>query len=394
MKGLIKAGDNVFIQGGQMTPKALVQQLWATGIGVTVLHRNIDSPIEYPDNVKVRNLFVGKTARHTLVSDQGDYMPMSLSLIPKSIREGVIPVNVAMVSVSTPDEAGMVSIGSSVDITPAALEAASVRIAQVNSNVPRVCGHKYSLSYFTKLIVADDPIPEPPQVEADAEQKQIAKNVAGLIEDGSTVQMGIGAISSYVGKELCGHRGLSVLTEMITDSVIDMVETGAVTSPVVTAFAVCSSAGLQKIVDNPMFEFKSIDYTNSFSNIAGSNKFCAVNNILEVDLTGNTVCDTIGTAHVSGIGGQHDFTVAAPYSTGGKSFLCLKSTTTDGQSRIVPKLKPGAGSTVPRHAVDYIVTEYGAVKLMGLTLRERAYALISVAHPDALPSLLEAINDI
>jgi len=387
----IKSGDSVFIHGGQMMPTALVNELVNHSEsldGVETVHLHLEGPVPFveelpPGKFKVSNLFVGGNTRSNMLNGGGSYTPASLSVIPKMMREGDIPVDAALLSVSEPDAHGRVSLGTSVDVAYAAFRSANVKVAQVRKGIPNTMGISLDIKDFDYVVESESPIPSPHVKVPSEDQEIIAELVADEIGSGSTVQMGIGAISSMLASKLHNHHNLSIWSEMITDSVIDLVESGDVVGPVTTSFAVGTLKLWRVVNNNHHYQFLPIENVNGFNNIASRKNFCAVNNITQVDLLGNSNCDQMGNAdQYSGIGGQMDFTHGAMYSEGGKSFLCLKSRTSSGKSRISLSLPEGVASTIPRNLVDYVVTEQGIVRLKGLNIHQRIKAMISIAHPE------------
>jgi len=384
---LVNKGDNVFIHGGQMTPPAEVLS-WLSGKDVTVHHLHLEGehaePMLSDPTIKKNNLFVGHNARHTITDNSGSYIPVSLSQIPRLFRDRTIDLDLAILQVAPADAYGHHSLGLSCDVAAQAAHSARRLILVVNDKVPSTSGVSVHNSTANFITYINNDLPTKGYVQADDQQDMIAQHVAANIADNSVIQMGIGLIASSLGDRLHGHKGLTVHSEMVTDSVIRLVDDGVV-DYVSTSFAVGSEKLHRFLHKNDRVYFEAIDKINDFRTIAGFNKFCAVNNVVEVDLVGNSVCDSIKGRLISGIGGQHDFTHAAQYSELGNSFLCLKSKTSAGATRIVPRLSGAA--TIPKYLADFIVTEHGAVRLKGLNLHQRIKAMIDIAHPDDRPWL-------
>lgn len=346
---------------------------------------------EFRESFFVNNLFIGGNVREAVAEGRADYVPVFLSEIPALFRKKVMPLDWAFVSVSPPDKHGCVSLGVSVDCALAAVESADRVVAQVNPNMPRTHGDgNLPLSRFYRFVEVDQPLvemPPPPMTERD---KEIGDRVAGLVEDGATLQMGIGAIPNAVLAALSGHRRLGVHTEMFSDGLIDLVGSGVVTGEektlyrgkVVSGFVSGTRRLYDFVDDNPRVLLLDIANVNDTSAIRKLPKMTAINSAIEIDLTGQVCADSIGTKLYSGVGGQMDFVRGASLSPGGKPIFALPSTTARGESRIVPLLKPGAGVVTTRAHVHFVVTEHGVADLYGKNLRQRATALIDIAHPD------------
>jgi 4-hydroxybutyrate CoA-transferase len=333
---------------------------------------------------------------------RADYTPVFLSDIPKLFRSNQLDIDVALIQVSPPDEHGFCSLGVTVEAAHAALHSAEIVIAQVNPNMPRTHGdalvHHSRLTYMVEV---DDPIPEVPIPDYGDIEKNIGRHVASIVEDGATIQMGIGAIPDAVLRELHGHRRLGVHSEMFSDGLIDLIESGVVTGEakekhpgkVVATFVMGTRRVYDFVHDNPMIAMLDVAYTNNPTVISRNPKVTAINSAIEVDITGQVCADSIGTAPYSGVGGQVDFVRGAALSKGGRPIIALPSRTTSGISRITSMLKPGAGVVTSRAHVHYIVTEYGIAYLHGKTFRERAESLISIAHPDDRNRLAKEARD-
>jgi acyl-CoA hydrolase len=336
-------------------------------------------------------MFVGANIRQAVATGEADYIPVFLSEVPGLFRRGILPLQVAMVQVSPPDKHGFCSLGVSVDVSRAAVQMADTVIAQINPHMPRTHGdgliHIRDITYGVEV---DDPLPEPPERTLSEEEQAIGRHCASLIEDGATLQMGIGAIPDAVLVALEHHKDLGVHTEMFSDGIIDLVKRGVINGEkkrihpgkVVGSFAVGTRRLYDYMDDNPEVAMLDVAYVNDTAVIRRNPRVTAINSAIEVDLTGQVVADSIGTRLYSGVGGQMDFMRGASLSQRGKPIIALSSVTRRGVSRIVSFLKEGAGVVTTRAHVHYIVTEYGVAYLYGRNLRQRARALIDVAHPD------------
>ncbi len=406
----VHSGARVFVHGGAATPHVLTRALVERApelqhVEVVHLHTEGPAPWAQPEMANsffVNALFVAGNMRAAVNEGRGDYVPVFLSEIPALFRQGVLPIDVALVHVSPPDRHGFCSLGVSVDVALAAVESATRVIAQVNPRMPRTHGDGIlHVSHIDALVAADEPIPEPTPHRPGPTEEAIGRHVAALVDDGACLQMGIGAIPDAVLASLRHHRALGVHTEMFTDGLIDLIETGVVTGEmkrthphkVVAGFAMGSRRLYDFIDDNPLFVFLDIAYVNDTSVIRRNPRVTAVNSALEVDLTGQVCADSIGTYQYSGVGGQMDFVRGASLSEGGKPIIALPSTTSKGDTRIVPTLKAGAGVVTTRAHVHYVVTEYGVANLHGKNLRQRAHALIEIAHPDHRERLARAARE-
>jgi acyl-CoA hydrolase len=337
-------------------------------------------------------MFVSAPIRQAVADGRADFIPVFLSDIPDLFNKNILPLDVALVQVSPPDPHGYCSLGLSVDIARAAVNNAKRVIAQVNPRMPRTQGDGWiHVSRFDAMVWHDGELPQVNYAaKSGIEELQIGKNIASLIEDGSTIQMGIGTIPDAVLKCLGNHKDLGVHTEMFSDGIIDLIDKGIVNNSkkkihphkTVTSFAIGTNRLYQYLDNHPGFAFLDIDYVNDPHVIRRNPKMVAINCAIEVDLTGQVCADSIGEMQYSGIGGQMDFVRGAALSEGGKPIIALTSRTKKGIPRIVPYLKQGAGVVTTRGHVHYIVTEYGVAHLFGKNLRQRAKALIDIAHPD------------
>jgi 4-hydroxybutyrate CoA-transferase len=395
---LVKSGSNIFIQTGAAAPQQLIRGLIKRAPGlrdITIyqMHTEGIAPYadpEWQDVFKVNCFFIGANLRKAVQEKRADYIPLFLSEIPSLFRKKIIPIDVALIHVSCPDERGYCSLGVSVDIAPSVLENADCIIAQVNPQMPRTFGDAIiHSSLIDAMVEVNEPILETESAKPDMLNMKIAENVASLIEDGSTLQMGIGKIPNAVLKNLQGHRQLGIHTEMFSDGIIDLVERGVITGEmkkkrrfkIVSSFMIGTKKLYSFVNDNPMIEMLDIAYVNDVHIIRQNPKVVAINCALEIDLTGQICADSIGSKMYSGVGGQMDFMRGASLSEGGKPIIAIPSLTSQGESKIVPYLKTGAGVVTTRANVHYIVTEYGIAYLYGKNLKERAKALIDIAHP-------------
>ncbi len=396
---VIRSGNRVFVQGSAQTPLFLLRQLASFAPGLKDVELTfitvqgdieIDKP-QYADSFHINCMFVSQTIRKAVNEGRADFIPIFLSDIPDLFRRQM-KIDVALVQVSPPDEHGYCSLGVSVDIARSAVNTATHVIAQVNPKVPRTHGDSLiHTKRFTAMVYHEE---ELPQVDYGAkmgeEELKIGKLIAGMIEDGSTLQMGIGTIPDAVLKSLNNHKNLGVHTEMCSDGIIDLFDNDVINNSkkkihpnkTVTGFAVGTRRLYDYVHDNPAFVFLDIDYVNDPHVIRRNPKVVAVNSAIEVDITGQVCADSIGTMQYSGIGGQMDFMRGAALSEGGKPIIALTSRTHKGVNRIVPFLKPGAGVVTTRGHIHYVVTEYGSAYLFGQNLRQRAKSLIQIAHPD------------
>ncbi|MCJ7758650.1 MAG: 4-hydroxybutyrate CoA-transferase, partial [Gillisia sp.] len=395
----VKSGNRVYLQGAAMTPNVLIDALCERyqelkNVEIFQIHtegKALYSTVPYNESFRINSCFVSGNVRQAVNSGNGDYIPIFLSEIHLLIRKNILPIDVAFIQVSPPDKHGYCSLGVSVDITLPAVQTAKKVIAQINPRVPRT--HGDGIIHISRIFAAielDEPIYATQITEPSEIEQQIGRHVAGLIEDGATLQMGIGGIPNVVLANLMNHKRLGIHTEMLSDGVLPLIEKGIITGEekeiktgkLVTCFALGSQKLYDFVDDNPLVHFKEAGYTNDSAIIRQNPKVTAINSAIEIDLTGQVCADTIGKYQYSGVGGQMDFIRGASLSEGGKAIIAMPSITNKGFSKIVPYLKEGAGVTTTRAHVHYIATEYGIVNLYGQNLKQRAKALISIAHPD------------
>ncbi len=396
---IIKNNDRVYVHAAAAAPQALINAMTERheelrNVEVCHLHIEGDTPYANPelkDSFHVNSFFIGKNVRHTLEAGNGSYTPVFLSELPLLFKKNILPIDVALIQVSPPDRHGYCSLGVSVEATLAAIENAKHVIAQVNSKMPRTHGvgiiHISELDTFVEIEapIKEMHIPEPSEIES-----KIGDYIAELIDDGSTLQMGIGVVPNAVLKRLMNHKNLGIHTEMFSDGAIDLIlkdvinsnYTGVSKGKALTTFLMGTKRLYDYVDDNPFVEMRAADYVNDIVNIRRNPKMVAINSAIEVDLTGQVCADSIGSRVYSGVGGQMDFIRGASLSEGGKAIIALPSTTKKGANRIVPYLKQGAGVVTTRAHVHYIVTEYGVANLYGKTLKQRAKDLIAISHPD------------
>jgi acyl-CoA hydrolase len=406
----VKTNDSVYIHSVAAAPQILIDALASRAkelANIEIIHLHTESRAtyldeEFRDSFKVKSLFVGANVRKATQLGIADYIPAFLSEIPKLFREGVLKIDVALVQVSPPDRHGYCSLGVSADATHTAIKCAKYVIAQVNVNMPRTYGDSMMhVKHFDVFVEHNCPIhavevPLPTETE-----ERIGKFVSGMVEDGATLQMGIGAIPNAVLASLTGHRKLGIHTEMFSDGVIPLVEKGIITGEmkklfperIVSAFIMGTKKLYDFVDDNPGVMMMDVSFTNDVAVIRKNPKVTSINSAIEIDMTGQVCADSIGTRQFSGVGGQIDFIRGASYSEGGKPIIALSSTTKKGETKIVPFLKQGAGVVSTRANVHYIVTEYGIADLYGKSMQERARALINVAHPEHREALDKAAFD-
>ncbi|OUR94428.1 4-hydroxybutyrate CoA-transferase [Flavobacteriales bacterium 34_180_T64] len=396
---IIKSNHRVYIQAAAAAPQVLIKAMSARheelrNVEVCQLHTEGEAPYANPElseSFHVNSFFIGKNVRHTLKAGNGSYTPVFLSELPLLFKRNIVDLDVALIHVSVPDKHGYCSLGVSVEATLAAIDNADYVIAQVNKQMPRTHGDGIiHISEIDVFVECDEPlpthfIPEPTIVEG-----KIGDFVASLIDDKSTLQMGIGTIPNAVLTRLTNHKNLGLHTEMFSDGVIDLILKDVINGNYkginpgrsLATFLMGSKRLYDYVDDNPFVEMRASDYVNDVSIIKQNPKMVAINSAIEVDLSGQVCADSIGAKMYSGVGGQMDFIRGASLSEGGKAIIALPSVTRHGISRIVPSLKAGAGVVTTRSHVHYIITEYGIANLYGKTIKERVKALVNIAHPD------------
>ena len=395
----VRSNDNVFIHSAAAIPNTLVNALAARkdeleNVNIYQLHTEGNAPYACEDcagSFNIYAFFVGKSTREAVQSHRGSYIPIFLSEIPYLFKHDVIPIDVALISVSPPDKHGYCSLGPSVDITLSAVKKAKTVIAQVNKHMPRSHGdgliHTDQINF---MVNHDEPLPQIHSRPLSETEQLIGENIAELIEDGSTLQMGIGAIPNAVLSCLDHHKDLGIHSEMFSDGILPLIEKGVINGKqkkeknglIIGSFAMGSQNLYDFIDDNPLVQMMESSYVNNTDVIRRNPKVVAINSAIEIDLTGQICADSIGSSIYSGVGGQMDFIRGASLSKGGKPIIAVPSTTADGSSKIVPFLKQGAGVVTTRAHVHYVVTEYGAVNLYGKSIEERMKLLSRIAHPD------------
>jgi len=397
---LINSGDHVFIHGSAATPLTLLGALAEQSgelrnvelLAISTLGQLDIAKPEFKDRFYFNSLFVSENIRACINSDNGEYIPIFLSEISKLFEKKILPVEVALIHVSPPDKHGFCSLGTSVDVAKSAVKHAKKIVAQVNPKMPRTHGDGFiHMNRIDAMVEVHDELPEVNYHSRATEAEiQIGRRIAELIEDRSTLQMGVGAIPDAVLQSLSHCKDLGIHTEMLSDGAIDLIKSGVVTNAykkkhrgkVVTSFALGTRKLYDFIDDNPGFAFLEADYVNDGRVIRTNPKVVAINSAIEIDLTGQVCADSIGTYHFSGVGGQMDFIRGASLSEGGKPIIAISSVTKNGDSKIVPFLKQGAGVVTTRAHVHYVVTEYGIAYLYGKNLHQRALALMNIAHPN------------
>lgn len=406
---VVKSGDHIHLSSVASAPKVLIDALCRRAdqgelkdVAIHHLHTEGAAPYadaKYEGKLFHQAFFVGGNVRKCVQSGYADYIPIFLSETQKLYRSGVLPCNVAMIQVSSIDKHGYVSLGTSVDATLAAIECAEHVIAVVNKYVPRSFGDAMIPISMIDLFVQHDSELEPAHFSDPTPiEVAIGKNCAALIEDGATLQMGIGAIPNAVLAQLTNHKNLGIHTEMFADGVLPLVESGVINGAakaidkgkMVSTFLMGSQTCYDFIDDNPMVAMMDVGYTNDPYIIAKNPKVTAINSALQVDITGQVCADSLGTTFYSGVGGQIDFIYGASLSKGGKAIIAMPSATNKGISKIAPVLNSGAGVVTTRNHIHWFVTEYGAVDLYGKSLQERAKLIISIAHPDHREALDKA----
>ncbi len=407
----IHPGDRIFVGTGCGEPQHLVGALkryverrpnslmGAEMIHVWTLGIAPCAEEQFRENFRLNSFFVGSRSREAINRGDADYTPIFLSEVPDLFRQGAIPIDVALVQTSPPDRHGLMSLGISVDIVKAAVEAAAIVVAQINPRMPRIPGDGFvSVEDVDHLVYCDEPLLEYHDPVPGDIARRIGGYVARIVEDGSTIQVGYGSVPNAVLASLGDKKHLGVHTELFTDGLADLMKSGVVDNTrktidrgkAVASFSMGTAATYEFLDNNPLVEFRSIDYTNSPLVIARNRRMTAINSCIEIDLSGQATAESLGGVHYSGIGGQADFMRGSVLSPGGRSILALPSTADGGRaSRIVPTLKPGSGVTLGRGDVHYVVTEHGIAYLHAKNLRERAMDLIAISHPDHRTWLVE-----
>jgi 4-hydroxybutyrate CoA-transferase len=408
----LQSGNRVYLAGGAGVPKQLTQGLTRRAgelrdVELTHILTFAEAPYvqpQYQEAFRVNALFIGPNVRQAVQKGQADFTPVFLSEIPGLFRSGHLPLDVVLMSVSPPDEHGFCSFGVEVGTTKPAAESARTVIAEVNRQMPRTLGDSFiHVSRLHHIVEVDYPLPEAPQGGTTENHLRVGQHIAEMIPDGATLQMGIGSIPDAVLSNLAGHKDLGVHTELFSDGVIDMVESGVITcakknfhpGKIVAGFLFGSQRLYNFVHNNPLIELHPTDYVNDPFNIAQNENMVAINSALQVDLTGQVCADSIGPRIYSGVGGQVDFIRGAARSKGGLPIIAFLSTAKDDTvSRIVPLLYEGSGVVTTRNDVHYVVTEYGVASLYGKTIRQRAQALINIAHPDFRDALSASAREL
>ncbi len=400
----LKKDAKVFVQGAAATPQKLLQMLADESESlqnIELYHIHTEGKPPYLEQgrekyFRVKSLFVGSNLRPLIDYDRFDYIPCFLSEIPQLFRQRKIDLDAALIHVSPPDSHGYCSLGTSVDVTRGALDSAHYVYAQVNPQMPRTHGDTFvHTSRITRTIEVDDSLPEMHSSQISSEEQAIGQHIAGLIEDGSTLQLGIGAVPEAVLNSLTNHKELGLHSELWTDLAIPLIEKGVITNSrkvvhpgkSVATFLNGTKRLFAFVNDNPSVALYEASYVNAPLVIMRNPKVVAINSAVEIDITGQVCADSVGSRIISGVGGQMDFLRAAALSQGGKPILALTSRSKRGVPRLVAQLKPGAGVVTTRSHVHYVVTEYGVVNLVGKSIRERIQGLVQIAHPDDRESL-------
>jgi 4-hydroxybutyrate CoA-transferase len=405
----VQSGQRVYVHQGCAKPLPLLDALVARAPelrDVEIVHLATAGPAEYAQpelesSFRHNAFFVAENTRKAVREGRAGYIPIFISEIEGLFESGAMPLDVALIQCSPPDNYGYMSLGTSVDISLTAARCAKLLIVEVNDRNPRTFGNTFlHVSEAHALVEASHPLPEFPSGEATDVHRAIARHIAALIPDGATLQAGIGAIPDAVFTYLGSHKDLGIHTEMLSDGILDLIATGVINNrrkavhphKALLSFVLGSRPLFEFIHDNPVFDFQTLAYTNDPCRIARNERMVAINSALEIDLSGQVCSDSIGHTPYSGVGGQVDFIRGAARSRGGVPIIALPSTAKGGAiSRIVPALKPGAGVVTSRADVHYVVTEFGAVNLHGKNLRQRAEALAGVAHPVFRDELERAI---
>lgn len=396
----IKSNQRIYLGGGSGVPVALINALVKRApvlrnVEITHILTFAEAPYvddQYAESFRHNALFIGPHVRKAVQSGRADFTPVFLHEINELFRTGPLPLDAALISLTPPDEHGFCSFGVEIGTTKPAAEAARIIIAEINPQMPRTLGDSFiHISRLTHIVEANYPLPEAPQGGTSDLHMAVGENIVELVPDGATLQLGIGSIPDAVLKHLHSHKDLGIHTELFSDGVIDMVESGVITcarknyhpGKIVAGFLFGTKRLYDFVDNNPLIEMHPTDYVNDPFNIARNDNMVAINSALQVDLTGQVCADSIGTRFYSGAGGQVDFIRGAARSKGGKPIIALTSTTkNDTISRIVPTLSEGAGVVTSRNDVHYVVTEYGVASLHGKTVRQRVQELVNIAHPN------------
>ncbi|AJW62742.1 Succinyl-CoA:coenzyme A transferase [Elizabethkingia miricola] len=408
---VIKSGDRIFSHGSACTPNYLLNELANQSsrfkdiemVSITQQGAVAIARPEYKDNFHINSLFVSTPVREAVNSDRGDFVPIFLSEIPILFKNNILPLDVAIITVSPPDKHGYCTLGTSVDIARSAVDSAKIVIAIVNPKMPRTHGDgMVHVNRIDKMVWHEEELMTIDYgSKVGEEEALIGKHVAELIDDRATIQMGIGTIPDAVLKCLGNHKDLGIHTEMLSDGVINLIKDDIVNNKYkgfhdnvsITSFCFGTKKLYDFVDDNPSIAFLDVQHVNFPINIMKNHKMHAINSAIEIDLTGQVCADSIGTYQYSGIGGQMDFMRGAALSEGGKPIMALTSRTKKGIPRIVPFLKEGAGVVTTRGHIHYVVTEYGTAYLYGKNLRQRAKSLIDISHPDDREMLERAAHE-
>ena len=407
----IRRGDHIFVASGCGEPQYLVQAMIryvesnpkaffdAEIIHIYSLGLAPYTEAKYKANFRHNSFFIGNSTRDSINTGMADYTPMSLSQVPSLLDAGVVRIDVALIQTSLPDDHDYMSLGVSVDVVKAAAEKAKIVIAQVNPNMPRIHGDGFiHIKDVNFIIPYDEPLLEVTSVQTNEVIQTIGKNVARLVQDGDTIQVGWGGLPNAIIASLFNKKNLGVHTELLSDGLVDLIKAGVIDNSkktidhgrTVASFSMGNKATYDFLNNNPSISFRTLDYTNNPLIIARIDNMVAINSALEIDLTGQSTSESIGGLFYSGIGGLQDFMRGALFAKNGKTILAMKSASVDNTvSRIVPALKEQAGVTLNRSDVRYVITEYGIAYLHGKNIRERAMALIAIAHPKFRPWLIE-----
>jgi len=400
----VRPGDAVVIGHGGGWPRRIVESLVAGARGpFTILHNRIDDKLPYfapsaKATVWHAGFMAGHSTREQIAASEADFIPNCYGLTPTLIRSGAVGCDVVVLHLSPPNEDGWCSFGTCVAYLPAAISRARTVVAQINQQMPRTCGTAVHISAIDYVVEVDEPLQAVAATPPDPVTSAIAANVASLIRSGDTIQLGIGKLADAVLRSVTGKDGIRMLTETFSDSALDLLRAGTLApgpdgGPAITATFVTGSEELYQAIDaRPEIVMLPVDRTNNPATLGAVDRFVAVNSAIEIDLTGQINAESIGSKLYSGPGGHLDFAIGAAYGRNGRYICALPSVAAKGTvSRIVTRLRPGSTVTVPRSLADAVVTEYGVAELRGLSLRDRARALIEIAHPDHRPSLRAAL---